>query len=459
MPNISAFFNKIRALKQDNTLKDEAKGEKILNIYYSEIKPNFSIEEIKRETQLLSDLVLAYRFAGKQEECAYEFLKNLQMKSDDFAAQYLIKNFAFTLSEFYRKFVEHIDRIYLLEKNSISDRVFSLDINKKDLDEILKKVIFTFERKNDLDRSLYSGLVINSLAAELHLQNMDANFALDLLEKVNFADLVKEPEIIAIEKGGRQHKIEFLSDYEKALALKAAFLYFARLFDELLKYSKEILNSEASYELKYYVLRKTALAKFKIGKIDEAIKDFENIALNKKDWIIYKEFGDILFWKKDLRQALKKYVDAALLTGFEKSKVDLYENLGDLLAEAGENPDYHYLYAAELKKSENQSADSVLSKVGGKYDNLEIEDIEKELMKFWTGLLEKGEIARINREKKFGFINCKNKDIFFHYGAYRGNPAKIYEGAKVSFSRDFAIDKSKNEKKFEVIYFFLDEDN
>lgn len=459
MPNLSAIFNRIRSIKQDNSLNDDTKGEKILNIYYNEIKPSFSAEEIKKEPQLLSDILLGYRYSNKQEDCAYEFLKNLQIKSENFSAQYFVKNFAVTLSEFYYKLIEHIEPLYQLEKISIYDKTFPLDIKKSDLNDIILKIISTLERKNEIDKSLYSKLTVNALIAELHFTNCDAKFALNLLNNINLEDLSKEHVVLTIEKGGRQQKIDFFSDYEKVLALRAAFLYLDNQFENLIKYSQEIKSKNINEEVKVYANRKAALAKFKIGKIEEAIKDFENIVLNKKDWMIYKEFGDMLFWKKDFRQALKKYVDAALLTGFEKSKTDLYENLGDLLSEAGENADYHYIYAAHYKKSEYKDDSSILSKIERKYDNIDIEEIEKQLMKFWTSLLEKGEIVRINREKKFGFINCKNKDVFFHYGAYRGNPAKIYEGAKVSFSRDFAIDKSKNEKKYEVIYFFLEEDN
>lgn len=295
-------------------------------------------------------------------------------------------------------------------------------------------------------------------------QNYPAQQILEWLGKLS-------PEILSIECGkeidDKGKEIEYASDLEKWYSEKSRALLKLGRYEECIRTGEEALSTLQTYHtdndlwFKYRI----ALAKVRLGKIEEALSDLIAISSRKKDWFILMDIAEIYFGQSNLDLAMKYAAEAALAPGQKELgfRWKVYMLLGEILKIQNKHDlaSDHVLLAIRVRQ-ENEwgkiphNLSLLIAELQVKVDDKRSsEQIQNHLMDFWKSIAfadrkqMTGKIKKFVGEGRSGFIQGDDgEDYYFKVKSFRQKPRDLETAIRVRFyvqpstdgRRDTAID-------------------
>lgn len=174
---------------------------------------------------------------------------------------------------------------------------------------------------------------ILKLVDELEESNLaDPNERIDWLEKLNPSTLSTQCD--SFEAKGR--RVELASPLESYYAHLTKALFDAERYEECIEACETALKRirEPHYNNGIWWRRRIVMSRVKQGDADTALAEMRRIALEKGDWFLWDELGDLLLELGKEDEAIKAYYRA--LPGWNEMKVGFWQQLGTLLAQKGD---------------------------------------------------------------------------------------------------------------------------
>lgn len=236
--------------------------------------------------------------------------------------------------------------------------------------------------------------------------------------------------------------------------------------------------SERFPKQRKFFLRLKALAHFKLGNLTEAEKIYQNLCSGyKPDWWLLHEYAKVVRYTGRKEDALRLMYKAANVHSKLETMVSLFEDIGMLCKEMGENEEAlsHLILCKNIRYEKNWSvSDSVLNSIL-ELNKVIVNYIEpsstKEALRIcqncWKNSpgeenvskgrshekrnVRKGLIGKLNlgnTSQPFCFIIAENDDSFFCFKS--DLPHSIEEGDRVTFDAIPSFDKKKNKESWKA---------
>lgn len=423
-----------------------------LTLYQKELKPNCNIELIRKDKYLMSVLLHMFYKTEKFRE-ALNFVQELKISQDKDLLDYGIKMYGWSI---YR----------LLERRKRSDHTSelndSLDWHNADQQTFHKlliseaiKLLSILNLHKEEHYLLYSRLFFVLSDFITNQNDNDWSAYIRLIENISYQDFHKKGESKIIDGKNRQ----FAPDFEKWYLVTCKAFYLSGFYDKCIQNAREAISHISRFHNNNDIWIKRLMARsfFKLNKVSEAIKIYENdILINKNDWFLHNELAEIYHKINNIDAALKYSINAALIKGEFDYKVNLFQLIGEILLQKGEKElgEKHILLNYLIRRKNDWKIPQELSNKVEKMDktlqSYDLDTLYQQISKYWESFLLNGEIAKVIPNKRIGWIKSENQDYFFKFGITSDEPQKIIEGRRVLFLIGKGFDRKNNQIKDEV---------
>ncbi len=271
----------------------------------------------------------------------------------------------------------------------------------------------------------------------------DINAWLDRLDKSKLSRETWEG------KDNKGRPMTHASDLEKWYARKCKVYYDLKRFQDCIEIGQEAFAtfSEFHYHYDKWIRRDMGRAYGELGQPNEGIALFEKFMDDRSEWFVYFEAAVLYYQNNDIEKALRSCAQSALVRHEVEHKVNLFAFMGKILLQKGENElaRQHILISAKIRTEKDWKISSDFQSL---IQQLSIDvntspasrDLERALIKYWQSLMYSdkkqgtGAIKNLVQTGKSGFIVGADKcEYFFRINEFRGNPAMLKPGVKVSF--------------------------
>ncbi len=396
MPSLYDITQTMQSLNKDGKYKD------VLN-YFKEHKPNYTIDQIKTNSFVVYNVILALLELGYYEEI-FVFLKTYNISSLN------SKSFPFLLAKIKDKttlnwdFVNRFCNLVLPEQLDIEckTKVSKVDEINSWWDEFLSWL--GFQKK-------------------------------------------------WIQRKSITNPTEFASARENWYAIKTKALFELEQYDQCFEFSKKALESfdKFHYRNDIWFARRIALSMVKLWKSDEALQELLQIVQKKKDWFIQAEIAELYRSLWNIENSFKYAIEAINNFWDIEFKVNLLLLLWDILRIKGENElaFKHYLLSKLLRQKFEWTVPVNLDKILKEFPNeqlpiAQIGQINSELKKYWDSFRSdadtkeySGVVDKILNDNENGinwFINYNtSKKVYFNEKFINKFASKIVIGTKLRF--------------------------
>jgi tetratricopeptide (TPR) repeat protein/cold shock CspA family protein len=261
------------------------------------------------------------------------------------------------------------------------------------------------------------------------------------------------------------------SPLEKYYAHKTKALEQLNLHEECLKTSNEALLklSKFHHDNDIWFARRASLAKGSLGKLDEAIRDLQQLTARKPDWFLYHEIAQFQYDLGQVKNALVSAATAALAPGPLTFKSELFKLISVIMED---------MNVTILAQEHLKLVHLIRAQEGWKHDpeleaNLERLDVDVnedentkaivrnlrpvwEEAKYTNKQYITGTVETIFDHGGAGFIVDKTGQS--HYFDMRdAQTSELESGTRVSFYVIDSFDKVKNRKSTKAIHITIDE--
>lgn len=341
--------------------------------------------------------------------------------------------------------------------------------NKKpQLQELLKAANAIIQLTQQGQYSPYEYVVFQVVEALRKQVTVAWQSVLDWIDRLDPSLLSTEENHFTTDDG---KQIVTASPLEKYYAHKTKALEQLNLHEQCLKTSNEALIKLRAFhhDNDIWFARRAALAKGKLGKLDEAIQDLQRLTTRKPDWFLYHEISQFQYDLGQVENALISAATASLAPGPLTFKSELFKLLSIIMEDMNETV---------LAQEHLKLVHLIRAQEGWKHDpeleaNLERLDVDvdedenakavvRNLRPVWeeakyTGKQRiKGTVKTIFDHGGAGFIVDETGQS--HYFDMRdAQTSEIEHGKAVAFYVIESFDKVKNRKSTKAIRITIDE--
>ncbi len=165
-------------------------------------------------------------------------------------------------------------------------------------------------------------------------QGNHAEEAIEWLETLDASRLSTRSK--QFEAGGR--KVEQASDQEAYYAHLTKALLEAGRYEDCISACDEALRTvtKPHYNNNIWWRRRKVLCEIELGDGEQAAEEMKRIALEKGDWFLWDELGDVLMKLNRREEALDAYFRA--LPGWDEMKISFWAQLSEVLIDEGQIP-------------------------------------------------------------------------------------------------------------------------
>ena len=291
-----------------------------------------------------------------------------------------------------------------------------------------------------------------------HFRRPDFN-AQKVLEWTDYLipeNLSNEPGIFTA-KDGKNRAVA--SDLENYFAIRSEALLQLGKYNECIELCNQALNTinKFHYSNDVWFRRRIANSYAGLGNLDEALKMFNSLLIEKKEWFIQKEIADLFFKKNKTDDALQYAVDSALNSGDWDKKINLYILMTNIFESKGQQ-DLAKLHVElvisikqqmdwKIKDTDVQQMKKFNIDSNKQYDYKQIYNTlhkEWEKIKYKSSKRSNGVIKTILPNNKSGFIRSDDgNEYYFASRDVEGRMENIKENDRVSFYIEEGFDKKK----------------
>jgi len=466
------FSQAVSKLKKEKQYSEALK-------YFKENKSQFSNEEIKGNSYLISAMITALRHSDNIDN-AFKFLKQYNIEINESTDEIILSSYGWLLYDKY-KLENHVTDSHETEIESHDDEEYVDGSNSRGNKSQTSKLIEEFIQLILKFESDYAYNVLSkifNIVPKVEKKKTNANWKLvnELCDLIPPEYLKTDCESREVERKGKKFQMEFASDRENWYAYKSKALMWLGKFQECYDISSAALEAltKFHYSNDSWFARRIALSKKQLGNSEDTILELQQILKKKKEWFIEKEIAELYKEKGDLDNAFKFAIQSINNFGDLQYKVDLLFLLGELLNAKQENDlsFKHFSLSRLIRINEEWNIPTKLSSAldSFKRENIPIEklqELKKELSKYWKTLnlqqqnsINKpqpvnqtmvGKIGKIlhNDEKGVdGFIKYNgHKSVYFRVNSNEEIKAKI----RIGLELEFKILPEKDGKKEKAI--------
>ena len=257
---------------------------------------------------------------------------------------------------------------------------------------------------------------------------------------------------------GRIRKIE--SDREKWYRQKTKSLVELKLYEECLSYIDDAFQNVDHFHnnCNHWLNYRKALCLFALGDLDGAEKITKDILGRFEHWCFYELLFNIAVARGNTEEAIRYGAIGALVDREHKLRVSFYENYAEFLLHNGypREAALHYKLVEQIRFEEGWKGIRLPEDFSYPEDvwSLDKKDVIRELLPFWRQEKERGiefyegTIDRILPNGKSGFIRGDNgSSYYFNVRDFTKRVNELQEGARVRYTLEERLDKSKNVMK------------
>lgn len=171
-----------------------------------------------------------------------------------------------------------------------------------------------------------------TMVSLVRLLGSKERYALDLLSWCDIIDEDKLDGTLRIVDKDNE-RVEIASIKEAVMVAKCKAYYSLGLYSDCISFCIHTIDhfKRLHHGNEFWLRRLIAKSEAKLGNLDTAIALYLKIKVQKRDFFISKELGDLYIEKGDKEKALQVYLESALEPGDTNLKVSLYLNLVNLL--------------------------------------------------------------------------------------------------------------------------------
>ena len=448
--------------EKSSKMKDLIKAnrfEEALELYRKEVKPNFSVDVVREDKYLVSEILYVFYKTSKYLD-ALNFVKNLGISLDAEMLNFGLRMYGWSIYQLLKQIKKS------LSSSEESDTDIFPDGNhhegRKRLNNLLVseaiKILSVLSLEEEKNYLLVSKLFF-MLADFFNSQpNENREEFIELIGKIPYQSFHRNGYSKIINGRTRQ----FASDFERWYLITCKSYYITGNYEKCIQNGNEAINAISQFvnNNDVWIKRFIALSYFKLEKFSEAIRIYEeDIILKKDDWFLYKELAEMYLKINNLDMALKYSINAALVKGELIYKCNLFQQIGEILLQRGEIElgQKHILLNYFIRDNNNWKISEDLSKQIGNfhisYKDNDLDSLQQQVKKYWESFLVSGVITKTIPQKRIGWIKRDNQEYFFRFALTPDSPQRIREGQNVLFLIGKGYDRKTNQIKDKVKYF------
>ncbi|WP_113919580.1 tetratricopeptide repeat protein [Alkalibaculum bacchi] len=281
------------------------------------------MDELRLKAKAYNDL--------KEYEKALNLYEEIRKESSDYLEKYCLFNYMWCL---YRVKIAHTKAFYGEEYPKTQEYI---------------RYILKHTKNSDI---LYQMTVFKVLKFYKSKENFEAEKINQWLDKLDPSKLSQEPFKLMI--NGRE--TEQQSYKESWYALKSKVYEHLELYEDVLRITQEALEifPKLHNNNNIWLRRRMAIALWKLGDGEQAIKILEELIRYRKEWYMYMDLCHICTSRGNNQKALSYATDAMLSRGEDSKKINVFSQTAKILQKMGnEKSNIIKQYVIKLKL-ENQ---------------------------------------------------------------------------------------------------------
>lgn len=430
--------------------------------YFKEEKSNFSLDQIKSNSFIISDIITCLRKSGYVDP-AFQFVASYTSGIEHMQER-VLSSYGWLLYIKCKGEFNEIDNE--TEVNDFTDELESLNeeflVTSKLIGEIKRCVEKLRLFNKPFNKTLISNLFQIVIKFEKAKINTNWNFVNDWCNDFSLDELSDECFSMTIHKNGRAVEKEFASAQEFWFVAKSKALLELGKIEECIELSSQALDQVPVFHSSndVWLSRNISKALTKDGDLEKALQIMNKVHAKKRDWFIKSELAELnlKLGKKEL--ALKLCNQGLLEFGRLSSKVKLVFFTGKILEEIGDEKmaREHFKLCALIRRENDWNIPNELENMFTKYSITLTENskrVAQKLKGFWTekNKQEKakdslvGKIVRVlndNERGKDGFLKVNSKNYYFSVPHNYLLKDSLSIGSEVKF--EIKVGKNSKEK-------------
>lgn len=307
--------------------------------YFKQNKQQVEASSIASNVYLMSDIITALRNT-KAYEAAYKFLEIYQCKIDNNTAQRLLLSYGWLLYAHYK----HM-----------------LTLSGVEYDKIEAQILLTLRYLKGINDSYVDTLVLNlfriCMQRQKQLQQPSYKYICSICSVVDVKKLSNECTTIQVERKGTQVDMELASPQELWYSAYSKALFELQAYQDCNAICIEAQQAieQLHYNNAVWFKRRSAQCMVALQQYTQAITLYKQILIQKPEWYLKSELGQIYLATGREADALHLFKQAAASPGPINFKVELIEQIGRILMRDKLNAlaAKHFYLSKYIRQSEN----------------------------------------------------------------------------------------------------------
>lgn len=438
--------------KQIHTLTVASKHTEAL-AYFKEHKQLFLKSEIVSNVYLVADMLTCLRKTGAFE-AAGRFMEIYGLIPGEQSAERIVTAYALVWYDCFKNLSASHNENH--NEKPGSDSIPNNHFIWNKLEQVMPLMA---KFQSEISNNIYNLIASKLLRYEASKTNPQAAHLKRICEMLDPANLKTDCFEFEREKRGELKKTELASLREDWYSHYSKALYQLGEYGKCIEICNEAFSqiTKMHYSNEVWFSRRIAQCMSKIGRIDEAIGQYEELLKKKKDWFMYAGLAMLYYQSGNADKAIELMHTAVTSHGEFNFKVEIFEQLGDIYASKGaeELSLKHYQLAYCIRVSEGWKTEHTLrQKTALNLENEEAKNLlrklRSELIKTWKPSADiprskftppnkvSGTVIRVGVPKEAGkdlWIKADDGEQFY---AFMKREASCYQqinqGIKVQFS-------------------------